>query len=66
MSRTVVVRKPSIATAHTGKGIMLPVGRYEVAALDGTAERGEVYVTGPDRTLVRINQRDPNITIKEG
>lgn len=64
MTRVANVSAPSTAIAHTGRATTLPPGRYAVVELDGTAERGEVYVTGPDGALVLINQRDRNVMIE--
>jgi hypothetical protein len=64
VTRIAVVSRDSIAIAHTGRATTLVPGRYEVAELDGAAERGEVYVHNLDGALVRINHRDRNITIE--
>lgn len=65
MPRIAVITATSRAIAHTGKGVDLPPGRYGVAELDGAAERGQVYVHGPNGWLTLINRNDPNITIEE-
>jgi hypothetical protein len=53
------------AIAHTGRGVTLPAGRYEVVALDGVASE-LAYVKGPDGgKLVCIGRNDPGVTISE-
>ena len=64
MTRTAIVRQPTIAIAHTGNGTTLPAGTYEVAELDGAAERGQMFLIGPGGLLVQVDPRDPNITIE--
>jgi hypothetical protein len=64
VTRVANVTAPSLAIAHTGRATTLVPGRYEVAELDGAAERGEVYVHNLDGALVRINPGDRNITIE--
>lgn len=59
--RLAIVNKPSAAIDHTGHGITIKAGSYPVADLDGTAERGEAYVTLNGK-LVQINSSDPAIT----
>jgi hypothetical protein len=64
MPRTAIVARETTAIAHTGHSYRLPAGRYEIAKLDGVAERGEMYIHGPDNgDLVQVNPHDPNITI---
>ena len=66
MTRTAIVSRTTTAIAHTGRAYRLPAGTYEVAELDGVAERGEMYVHGPDNgDLVRVDPHDPNITIED-
>lgn len=51
------------AIAHTGKGVTLPAGRYEIVDLDGVDE-ALAYVRGPDNgKLVCIGRNDPGVTI---
>lgn len=53
------------AIAHTGRGVTLPAGTYEVVDLDGVDE-ALAYVRGPDAgKLVCIGRRDPGITIAD-
>ena len=66
MSRSAIVSHETTAIAHTGRGFRLPAGTYQVADLDGAAERGELYLFGPDNgDLVRVNPHDTNISISE-
>jgi hypothetical protein len=66
VKRVAKVSASSVAIAGTGYGFRLEPGMYEVAELDGTAERGEVYVFGPHGgALVRVNPDDPNVEIVE-
>lgn len=48
---------------HTGRGGVLPAGRYEVAELDGTD--GELFLVGPNGNLVQVDPHDPSLTIEE-
>jgi hypothetical protein len=64
----VVVHHLTTGLAGTGNGnaraCHLPTGTYPIVDLDGTAERGEVYIEGPDGgALVRINPNDTNLTV---
>ncbi len=65
MPRTAHVTTETTAIHHTGRGMRLAAGTYVVAELDGTAERGELYIDGPDGDLVRVDPHDPNITVTE-
>lgn len=59
------VSKDASAIAHTGWGINLPVGRYEVVDLDGVDE-SLAYVKGPDGgKLVCVGRHDPDINFVE-
>lgn len=61
--RLAIANEPTTAIAHTGRGTTLPAGAYPVAELDGAADRGETYVTGPDGLLVQVNTSDSAITV---
>lgn len=64
MTKYATVSSETTVIAHTGRGYRLPAGTYEVADLDGTADRGELFLYGPeDRALVQANPHDPNIII---
>jgi hypothetical protein len=66
VTRHVVVTADTTVISNSGRGSLLPAGRYEVAELDGTAERGQLFLYGPnDGALVRANPSDPNLTIEE-
>lgn len=63
---TVNVAQLTTAIHHTGRGMRLPAGSYEVAHLDGVDETKELFVHGPNNgALVCVNPSDPNITITE-
>lgn len=65
MTKVAIVSADTAAIAHTGRGRVLPAGRYEAHDIDGAAERGVVYLTGPDGDLVCISAQDPNVTYSE-
>lgn len=65
MKRFATVSQETTVITHTGHEGRLPAGRYEVADLDGTKERGELYLVSPDGKLVRADPGDPLITIGE-
>jgi hypothetical protein len=62
MSRA-IVREPVTAIDHTGHGVRLAAGEYEVVDIDGAAERGEMYVKDRTGDLICVNPRDPAITV---
>ncbi len=64
--RTVIVNAATTAIAHTGHAMTLPAGTYEVAELDGVAERGELFITGPGGALVQVDPNGPNIAVRCG
>jgi hypothetical protein len=63
---TAIVNEPISAISHTGSGITLPAGAYEIVDLDGVHET-LAYVRHPaDGRLVCIGRRDPAVTIVPG
>lgn len=67
MTRIATVTDPNgiSAIAHTGRGVTLPVGIYEIVDLDGV-EPELAYVKGPDKgKLVCIGRNDPGVTISD-
>lgn len=65
MARIATVSQRTTVVTHTGHAGKLPAGRYKVADLDGTTDRGELFLTGPDGKLVKVDPQDPNITIAD-
>jgi hypothetical protein len=65
MTRFATVTATTTAIAHTGTGVSIHPGRYEVAEIDGAAARGVAYVVSTAGTLVCIDADDPDITIEE-
>lgn len=66
MPKTATVSAETTAIHHTGRGCRLPAGIYEVVDIDGAADRGVTYLSGPeDGALVCVSLTDHRIDIKE-
>lgn len=66
MTKAATVSAETTVIAHTGQGVRIQPGTYEVVDIDGATERGFVYLSGPDDgALVCADLYDPNITVKE-
>jgi hypothetical protein len=65
MIRFATVAQTTTAIAHTGRGVYIHPGRYEVVEIDGAEVRGVTYVKSTAGTLVCIDLDDPHITIAE-
>lgn len=58
-----IINTATTALHHTGRGVQLPAGSYPVVDIDGAADRGVLYVTGPDGNLIGLNPTDPAVTV---
>lgn len=63
MGKSANVREETTAIAHTGRGVRIAAGVYEVVDIDGAADHGVTYLTGPDG-LCAVNPNDPAITFE--
>lgn len=59
------VSAETTAIAHTGRGVKILPGEYEVIDIDGAADRGVAYVVSTQGTLVAVSLTDHLIDIKE-
>jgi hypothetical protein len=65
MPKTATVSAETTAIAHTGRGVKIQPGVYEVVDIDGAADRGVAYVVSGQGTLVAVSLTDHRIDIKE-
>lgn len=65
--RTATVSAETTVIHHTGRGLRLRPGTYDVAELDGVDDRKELYLfDSGNGELLRANPNDPNLTVNGG
>lgn len=58
-----IINTTATAISHTGRGVRIPAGSYPVVEIDGAAERGLLYFTGPGEKLTCLTLADPAVSV---